>query len=127
MSKASRPELLVFACADEDLEVLRGASALLGSDVRLAASPMAVARRTTVNPPVAVVLGIGTRTMAHLDIIPVVRAWKKDLPVIVVAEEDSLELERYARQREIFYYLVHPLDRSEVEAVLKDVLRQAGT
>ena len=47
------------------------------------------------------------------------------MPVIIVAEEDSLELERRARGKSIFYYLVHPIDPSEVEALLKNVMRCA--
>lgn len=64
--------------------------------------------------------------MTHLDVIPMIRAVGKELPVIVVGEEDSLDLERRARQHTVFYYLVHPLDLKEVKAVLDDVLRRAG-
>jgi hypothetical protein len=45
--------------------------------------------------------------------------------VLVVADEDSLELERCVRQQGIFYYFVHPLQSPEVEAVLKNLLRRA--
>ncbi len=65
--------------------------------------------------------------MAHLDVIRTIRAARSDLPIVVIGEDDSLELERRARQEKIFYYLVHPIDRAEVEAVLKDILRHAGT
>jgi DNA-binding response OmpR family regulator len=64
--------------------------------------------------------------MDHLDVIPMIRAVGKDPPVIVVAEEDSLDLERRARQHPVFYYLVHPLEQNEVKAVLDDVLRHAN-
>lgn len=80
----------------------------------------AIARR-----PVAVFLGLRARRLDHLDVIPVLRAVRGDLPVVIVAEEDSLELERRARQQSIFYYLVHPVDRSEVEALFKSVMRCA--
>ena len=71
-------------------------------------------------------MGVGQDTMACLDVIPMIRAVGKAPPVIVVAEEDSLELERRARQHPVFYYLVHPLEENEVKAVLDDVLRHAN-
>ena len=73
--------------------------------------------------PLALVLGVGHDTLAHLDMIPLIRAVRRELPVILIAEDASLELERRARQHKIFYYLVHPIQRSEVRAVLEDLLR----
>jgi DNA-binding response OmpR family regulator len=86
-----------------------------------------VARRAASGCPLALVLGIGRRSRTRLDVIPVFRAVRSELPVIVIADEDSLELERRARQAGIFYYLVHPLDSREVKAVLEDLLRHAGS
>ena len=42
------------------------------------------------------------------------------LPVIVLANDGSLETERRARQRKIFYYLLRPVDGAEIKAVLRD-------
>ena len=52
-----------------------------------------------------------------------IRVVRRELPVILIAEDASLELERRAREHKIFYYLVHPIERSEVEAVVEDLLR----
>jgi DNA-binding NtrC family response regulator len=118
-----RAEMLVFGCREDDLAVLRSASGATGPVPLTVESPAELARRVIERRPVAVVLGVATPTLAHLDLIPVIRAARGDLPVIIIGEEDSLELERSARQRSIFYYLVHPIERAEVEAVLKNVLR----
>lgn len=123
---APRPELLVFGCREDDLAVLRKAAGPRGAVLLHVESSAELAQHAIERRPVAVFVGVATRTVGHLDLIPVIRAVRGDLPVIVIAEEDSLELERSARQKPIFYYLVHPLDRPEVEAVLQDVLRCAS-
>ena len=119
----ARAEVLVCGCLEDDLAVIRNAAEPDGPVVRAVDSPVKVAHHAMADRPVAVVLGVGPDTLAYLDVIPVIRAIKNDLPVIVVAAEDSLELERTARQRGIFYYLVHPVQRSEARAVLRDVMR----
>jgi DNA-binding response OmpR family regulator len=122
----SRPEVLVFCCGGDDLAVLQTASGSLGPTLRTVESAAELARQAVTGGAAAVVIGIGEETLANLSIVTVVRAIRVDLPVIVVAEEDSLELEKGARQAGIFYYLVHPIEKSEVEAVLTAALKRVG-
>lgn len=120
----SHAEVLVFCCHEDDIEALRRASGTQGPALCVVDTPVAVTHHVVAGRrPLAVFLGVGQKTLEHLDVIPVIQAARPDLPVIVIAEEDSLELERKARQKSIFYYLVHPVDPPEIEAVLKDVLR----
>ena len=119
-------EVLVCRCFRDDLVVLQRACRPAGARVRVVRTPVEMAQRAVAHRPVAVVLGIGKRTLARIEVIPLIRAVWKELPVIVVADQDSLELEKSARQAGIFYYFVHPLDGPEVEAVLSDVLRRSG-
>ena len=121
----SSAEMLVFGCGEDDLAVLRSTWAAEGRVLCAVETPADFAKHAIEHRPVAVFLGVAKRTLEHFDLIPVVRAARGDLPVIVIADEDSLDLERRARQRSIFYYLVHPLDRAEVEAVLHDILRRS--
>jgi DNA-binding response OmpR family regulator len=121
---APRGEVLVCGCRPDDVEVLGGACREGGARVRVVQRPAEMAHRAVAHPPVAVVLGIGQRTRGHLELIPVIRAVRTELPILVIGEDDSLELERRARQAGIFYYFVHPLERPEVEAVLEDLLRR---
>lgn len=118
-------EVLVYCCRDEDVVVLKEVCAASGAVLRIEPTPVEVAHSTVARRPIAVFIGAGRRHPGNLDIIPVIRAVRNDLPVIVIAEEDSLDLERSARQQSIFYYLVQPIERAEVEAVLKDVRRHA--
>ncbi len=120
---ASPAEVLAFGCREDDLAVLREAFGPTGSALSVADSPVEVARRAAAGRPAALFLGVGRRSMSNLDVITLIEAVRRRLPVIVIADEDSLELERRARQRSIFYYLVHPIQREEVEAVLRDVAR----
>ncbi len=124
---APHGEVLVWGCRADDLSVLRHACRLEGQSVLVLKRTAEVARQAASGSPLALVLGIGRRSRTRLDVIPVFRAVRKELPVIVIADEDSLELERRARRAGIFYYLVHPIDSREVKAVLEDLLRHAGS
>jgi DNA-binding NtrC family response regulator len=119
----ARQEMLVFGCSADDVKLLTNAVEHLEPALRVLDDPGEFARHAVSQRPLAVVLGVGRDTLAHLDMIPLIRAVRRELPVILIAEDASLELERRARQHKIFYYLVHPIERSEVNAVLNDLLR----
>jgi len=122
----TRSEILIFACHPEDVSVLKGAAGPLGPVFHTVDSLVDVAHQAATRRPTAVFLGVGDDTLGHLDVIRTIHAVRNDLPVIVIGDHDSLELERRVRQQTIFYYLVHPIDRTEAGAVLGDVLRHAG-
>ena len=122
----SRPELLIFGCHEDDVTVIERAAGPCGTACVILSSRAEVLHLVATRRPVGVFLGVGDETMTHLDVIPMICAVGKEPPIIVVAEEDSLDLERRARQLPVFYYLVHPLDGKEVKAVLEDVLRHAN-
>ena len=121
---ATPAEVLVFNCQPVDLTVLWDVSRGMGVDVRVAGSETEFAREAITRRPSAAVLGLSRETLSGLNVINVIRAAHEDLPVIVIAEEDSLELERRARETGLFYYLVGPVSRGEMRAVLKSLLRQ---
>lgn len=120
-----RAEIITCGCRDDDVSVLRLASGTEGPDLRTIENPMKLAQHALHRCPLGIVLGVGEGTRSHLDIIPLLRS-VRDMPIIVIAEEDSLDLERQTRQKGIFYYLVHPIGRKEAEAVLRALCRRAG-
>mgnify|MGYP001567661246 FL=1 len=123
----SRDEIFIFSCHPQDVAILREASGPQGPVFHAVDSLVEVAHQAATRRPAAVFIGVGDDTLGHLDVIRTIHAVRNDLPVVVIGDHDSLELERRARQQIIFYYLVHPIEREEVEAVLRDVLRHAGT
>jgi DNA-binding NtrC family response regulator len=120
---SSRPEVIVFDCRDDDVATLRQASTSSGPLLHAVDSAVAVAHHVVAHRTAAVFIGVGRRSLKNLEIIPVIHAACEGLPVIVIADEDSLDLERRARSRSLFYYFVRPINPREVAAVLKDVLR----
>jgi len=73
-------------------------------------------------PPVdVVILGMRTVGMSGLEALPIVNQIDPSLPVIIVADDETLETERAVRRLKIFYYLVKPVDFRE----LRDAIRQA--
>jgi DNA-binding NtrC family response regulator len=120
-----RPEVLAFGCRENDIAMLSDAFDRIEPDLRVMTDAQELARQAVTHRPLAIVLGFGKTSVSQLSIIPVIHAVRSDLPVIVIAESASLHLERAARQERIFYYLVHPIERSEVEVVLQDLLRSA--
>jgi DNA-binding NtrC family response regulator len=72
-------------------------------------------------PVDVVILGVGTAGMNELEALPIVNQIDPSLPVIIVAEDETLETERAVRRSKIFYYLVKPVDFRELE----DAIRQA--
>jgi len=120
---SSGAEVVVFGCRVHDVAVVREASRSGGARVQVVEDAVAVAHHVVAHRPAAVFIGIGRRRLKNLELIAVIHTAREGLPVIVIGDEDSLDLERRARSRSIFYYLVHPTDPVEVEAVLRDVLR----
>jgi len=118
-------EVLVYGCRGNDLRLLARALGSSGMKLRAADSGTEFVRHAVSGRPSAVVLGVGTASIADLRMISLIQAINSDLPAIIVAEDESLELERSARQANIFYYLVHPIDDSELHAVLEDLMRHS--
>ncbi len=119
----TRREVLALGCHEDDLVLMTETFSRSDLTVRVIDDPGEFARQAVSQRPLAIVLGVRSNTITLLELISVIRAVRHELPVLVIAEDDSLEVERSARQKEIFYYLVHPVERLELEAVLQDLLR----
>jgi len=121
----ARPEVLAFGCREDDISTLVEAFDRIEPDLRVVNDAGELTLQAVTHRPLAIVLGLGEASLGHLDMIPVIHAVRSELPVVVIAENASLKLERAARRERIFYYLVHPIESTEVEVVLQDLLRCA--
>lgn len=73
----------------------------------------------------AAILMLQTDDRSWIESIPVFNNLLPHLPIIIVAESDSLETERLARRGRVFYYLLKPVDLRELTAVLRDASEKA--
>jgi DNA-binding response OmpR family regulator len=71
----------------------------------------------------ACIIVVGRNVERELDYIPCLNRVDPKLPIIVVSDHDTLELQRRVRRHRIFYYLLEPLDREEFRAVLRSATR----
>ena len=118
-----RETVLVHACSDEAVAAITSALGSRGVATLVANSFAELLRDTVSRKPVGVVLGVRPSAIDELEAIGVLHAMRERVPVMIVAREDSLELERKAREGNIFYYLVEPIQTDELDAVIEDMLR----
>jgi DNA-binding NtrC family response regulator len=122
-----RPEVLALGCRDDDISMLSRAFERIEPALRVMSEPRDLAQEVATRRILAIVLGFGKSSQDRLDLIPVIHAIRHDLPVVVIADDATLELESAARRERIFYYLVHPIEAAETEVVLQDLLRYVGS
>jgi len=119
----TREAVLVHGCSDEAVAAMTDTLSSRGVAMLVASSLTELLRETVSRTPAAIVLGVQPGAFDELEAISVLHAMRARVPVIVVAREDSLELERKAREENIFYYLVEPIQTEELDAVIEDMLR----
>jgi len=113
-------EILICGSENRDVAELRHLIGGQGYAVETARTPVNAIQRTRVSSFQAVVFLLDGGDEAWLETITAFNDLFPALPVIVLADNGSLETERRARQRKIFYYLLRPVDEAEMEAVLRD-------
>jgi DNA-binding NtrC family response regulator len=73
----------------------------------------------------ACIIFVGRNAEREVDYIPCLNRVDPKLPIVVISEHDSVELQRKVRRHRVFYYLLLPLDRDELRAVLRNAVRTA--
>ncbi|RMF88629.1 MAG: response regulator [Nitrospinota bacterium] len=74
----------------------------------------------------AAIFSIPFRGIDALETLALIRQIAPSLPIIVLAEKDSLEIQRKVRQEKIFYYLIKPIDREELHDVLQAAIERGS-
>ncbi|GEM_PF-3285096 len=91
-----------------------------GYQVDLAEDPLKAVEKLTTRSFHVIIVMVRAHDQRWIDSIRVFNRLLPDLPVVVVAEGDSLETERLVRRGKIFYFLSKPMSMAEVRAVLRD-------
>jgi DNA-binding NtrC family response regulator len=71
----------------------------------------------------ACIIFVGRTADREVDYIPCLNRVDPKLPIIVISEHDSVELQRRIRRHRVYYYLLLPIDRDELRAVLRGAVR----
>lgn len=71
----------------------------------------------------ACIIFVGRTGDREVDYIPCLNRVDPKLPIIVISEHDSVELQRRIRRHRVYYYLLLPVDRDELRAVLRGAVR----
>ncbi|RPI24042.1 MAG: response regulator [Acidobacteria bacterium] len=125
LSNVRGREVLICGRESSDLKELRALIGTHGFSVGTARTPVSAIQQIRSSAFTAVVILLAGDDEAWLETITAFNDLFPDLPVIVLASQASLETERKARQRRIFYYLLKPFDTGEIRAVLQDATGRA--
>jgi len=74
----------------------------------------------------AVILGMDIEGMSGVEAISIINKIDTNLPIIVIASDDSLEAERRVRSEKIFYYFIKPINGKEMREVVRHAIRKNG-
>ncbi|RMG55550.1 MAG: response regulator [Acidobacteria bacterium] len=119
-------EVLVCSSDAQEAESLGHWLSHDGYQVDLAEDPLTAVEKLTTRSFHVIIVIVRARERRWIDSIRVFNRLLPDLPVVVVAEGDSLETERLVRQGKIFYLLSKPISMAEVRAVLRDATGKVG-
>jgi DNA-binding response OmpR family regulator len=75
----------------------------------------------------AAILFLGASSRDIWELVPLMGRLARRLPVLTVAQEDSVETQREIRRSRVFYHLTQPIDTGELKEALREALtrRQA--
>jgi DNA-binding response OmpR family regulator len=74
----------------------------------------------------AAILFLGTSPRDIWELIPLLGRLDSKLPILTVAEEDSVETQREIRRLRVFYHLTQPVDVAELRQALEEALAHRG-
>jgi DNA-binding NtrC family response regulator len=74
----------------------------------------------------ACVIAVGRHAEREIDYLPCLNRVDPKLPIVVVSDHDTIELQRKVRRHRVFYYLLEPLDRAEFHSVLRSAIGPRG-
>jgi len=119
-------EVLIGCSSAPEAEALGQLLSQEGYQIDLAVRPFQAMEKLMTTNFKAAILMLRTDDQSWIEFIPIFNSLLPRLPLIIVAEPESLETERLVRQGRIFYYLLKPVDMMEIKAVLRNASERAG-
>lgn len=68
------------------------------------------------------ILEIKKEPQEFMEIIPLVKTIDKELAIITIVDDDSIEIQKMIRKQKVFYHLVKSLNTDEIKDVVRDAL-----
>ena len=68
------------------------------------------------------ILGIRKDLQEFMEFIPLVKPIDKELALITIVDDDSIEIQKMIRKQKVFYHLVKSLNTDEIKDVVRDAL-----
>lgn len=90
-----------------------------------AGQPSELAQRARENDAI-VIVDLASDLMRSMEMVSACRRVAASTPVVVVADNPSVELARSIRESGVFYLALHPLGVDELRTVVDDALRSVG-
>lgn len=117
------PKILVFSRRPPAKGGLAAMLADAGYQVEWTDSGPAAICEALTGTLAACIIAVGQSAEREVDYIPCLNRVDPKLPIVVVSDHDSIELQRRVRRHRVFYYLLEPLDADELRAVLRSAVR----
>ena len=58
--------------------------------------------------------------------VPVLKAIDPALKIIMMADENTMEIEKEVRKQDVFYYYIKSFDRTELELAVSEICKQTA-
>jgi CheY-like chemotaxis protein len=73
-----------------------------------------------------VIMDVDLTEMKGYKAIPILKAIDPKIQIIMIASENTVELELEVRKQDIFYYYIKSFDREELKEAVRDVFKKLG-
>lgn len=116
------PHVLVCQESSTDNGFLSQVLSRQGYDVVFVQGREAALRELSSSQFRVLLLGIEGEVQQVRDFILRVRALQKELALITIVDDDSIEMQKMIRKEKVFYHLVRPLEEEEIVAAVRSAL-----
>lgn len=124
-SEASKPPVILCDGNDDEAAKL---SRLLAPHYRLslATAPMDALKSLVSASFQSMVLSLQPGDPSFIELIPLVKKLRPKLPIIVIADGDSLEEQRSVQKQGIFYFVPRPVASKEILSALANAVEKGS-